>query len=262
MQSILKQPLLWFFVIGSLLFAVDSFFSENRNEIYVSAALQDRLGLLWETQTGLTASTEELDSLVNNWIQEEVLYQEALRLGLDQEDSIIRRRLVQKLNFIAESDPQPEPEEAGLEFFYQSSLGNYTLPTRYSFRQLYFTQRSEALTALEQIAGGQPANEFGETSMLSSNYAYRSALDLNATLGSGFVEQLQDIETSRWQGPIESGFGSHLIFLTNIHPQEVTPFSAIQEQVLLDYRQYQQENARQLYLDNLLNEYEIMVEAR
>jgi parvulin-like peptidyl-prolyl isomerase len=262
MPPILKQPLLWFFAIGSLLFAVDSLFSVNRNEIYVSAALQERLGLLWQTQTGLTASTEELDSLVNNWIEEEVLYQEALRLGLNQEDSIIRRRLVQKLNFIAESDPLPSPEMASVEDFYQSRLANYTLPVRYSFRQLYFQQREDALTALNQISAGQAATDFGETSMLSSNYAYRSVLDLNASLGSGFAEQLQELETGSWQGPVTSGFGLHLIFLTNIHPEEVTPFSAITEQVLQDYAQYQQENARLLYLENLLQEYDIVVEAR
>ena len=262
MGSFIKQPLLWFFFIGTVLFVADSLFSVDRNEIYVSVALQERLGLLWQTQTGLTASTEELESLVNNWIQEEVLYQEALRLGLDQEDSIIRRRLVQKLNFIADSDPQPEPETATLENFYQSRLENYSLPVRYSFRQLYFKRRADAQAALDQIAAGQPATEFGETSMLSSNYAYRSALDLNATLGSGFAEQLQGIEAGSWRGPIESGFGSHLVFLTNIHPRQLTPFSAIREQVASDYGQYQQENARQLYLDNLLNEYDIVVEAR
>lgn len=262
MGSFIKQPLLWFFIIGTVLFVADSLFSVDRNEIYVSVALQERLGLLWQTQTGLTASSEELDSLVNNWIQEEVLYQEALRLGLDQEDSIIRRRLIQKLNFIAESEPMPEPDKATLEDFYKSHLESYTLPVRYSFHQLYFPMTSDAKAALRKIAEGGEASELGYSSMLSASYAYRSELDLNATFGSSFAQQLQGMETGSWQGPIESGFGSHLVFLTNIHPRQVTPFSAISEQVVSDYGQYQQENARQLYLDNLLNEYDIVVEAR
>ena len=78
----LKQPLLWFALIGILLFVVDEQFSIDRNEILVTAAMQERLGGLWTTQTGLTASEQELDALVENWIREEILYQEALRLSL------------------------------------------------------------------------------------------------------------------------------------------------------------------------------------
>lgn len=262
MRAILTQPLLWFFLIGILLFAIDGQRAPDRNEIHVSQAMQDRLALLWQTQTGLTPSPAELDSLVNNWVQEEVLYQEALRLGLEEEDSIIRRRLVQKINFIAESEPMPEPETATLEDYYTSHIGNYTLPPRYSFRQLYFTGQDAARAALVKIQQGEAVTAFGETSMLNANYAYRSALELNVNFGIGFAEQLQDIETGSWQGPLPSGFGFHLVNVTNKHPQEVTPFAAIREQVLADYRRDQQENARQFYLDNLLNEYEIVVEAR
>ena len=98
--------------------------------------------------------------------------------------------------------------------------------------------------------------------MLSASYAYRSELDLNATFGSGFALQLQGLETGSWQGPLQSGFGFHLVLLASIHPLEVTPFTAIRQQLLMDYGQYQKENARQLYLQDLLNEYDIVVEAR
>lgn len=262
MKRLLRQPLLWFFSIGGLLFVIDYFYPVDRNEIYVSVALRDRLGILWQTQTGLTASPEELDSLINNWIEEEVLYQEALRLGLDQEDSIIRRRLVQKLNFIAESEPSLEPEIATLESFYSEHIADYTLPTRYSFRQLYFEQRSAAEIALALITAGEDADGLGETSMLSADYAYRSALNLNATFGVGFAARIHGIQPGSWQGPIASGFGFHLIRVSAIHAEEATPFAAISEQILLDYRQIENENARRRYLDDLLDQYRITVEAR
>ena len=79
-KAFLKQPLLWFTLIGILLFILDEQFSIDRNEIIVTAAMQDRLGGLWTTQTGLIASEKELDALVENWIREEILYQEALRM--------------------------------------------------------------------------------------------------------------------------------------------------------------------------------------
>ena len=126
-KAFLKQPLAWFALIGILLFVVDEQFSIDRNEILVNAAMQERLGGLWTTQTGLTASAQELDALVENWIREEILYQEALRLGLDQEDSIVRRRLVQKLGFIAETEDSAAPERGAVEAFYESNIANYTL---------------------------------------------------------------------------------------------------------------------------------------
>ena len=83
--SILKQPLLWFSLIGALLFLADSRLKEERSEIIVTPTLRDRLANLWTTQTGLIASEAEINSLLENWLKEEVLYREALRLGLDQE---------------------------------------------------------------------------------------------------------------------------------------------------------------------------------
>ena len=262
MSRLLKQPLLWFVTIGGVLFLADALFSIDRTEITVSSAMRDRLGTLWQTQTGQAATAAELDSLVENWVREEVLYQEALRLGLDQEDSIIRRRLVQKLGFIAESDPTAAPEIADLQAYFQTNIEAYTLPLRYSFRQLYFQSPDDAKRALEQINQGADPSQLGETSMLSANYAYRSGLDLNANFGTGFADRLHELNVGEWLGPVASGFGYHLVLLTAVHETEVSPFARVQAQVAMDYQQYQQETAREQYIDRLLDQYTITVEAR
>lgn len=259
---VFKQPLLWFVIVGLALFVADSQLSDDSSEIIVTPALRDRLATLWTTQTGLIATESELNALVDNWVKEEVLYQEALRLGLDQEDSIVRRRLVQKLGFIAESEIAPAPELGQLEQFYQQHLADYTLPERYSLQQLYFQQLADAEHALTQINAGTEAQELGESSMLNPSYAYRSALDLNATFGAGFSDQLASLEVGRWQGPLQSGFGFHLLFINAVHPEQVTPLEAVQQQVLLDYQRAQQINARDIYIDRLLENYSIIVETQ
>ncbi len=261
-NAILKQPLLWFALVGILLFIVDEQFSVDRNEIVVTSAMQERLGTLWTTQTGLVASDEELDALVENWIREEILYQEALRLGLDYEDSIVRRRLIQKLGFIAETEEGSAPERNAVQDFYEGNIASYTLPVRYSFQQLYFNMRTDAEQALEQIGSGIDARSLGLSSMLNPSYAYRSSLDLNATFGAGFADRLAALETGSWQGPTLSGFGFHLIFLNAIHPEEASPFDSVQQQVLQDFRRSQQVNAKDAYVENLLDEYTISVEPR
>lgn len=260
--SVFKQPLLWFLVIGLLLFIADNQFSVGRNEIIISPVLRERLATLWTTQTGLVATEAELDALVENWLQEEVMYQEALRLGLDRDDSIVRRRLVQKLGFIAESEDSPEPEPSELLAFYQEHLADYTLPIRYSFQQLYFQSMDQAENALDQISNGAEASALGQLSMLNSGYAYRSELDLNATFGAGFASQLAGLQPGSWQGPVQSSFGFHLILVNAIHPSEISPLQAVQEQVTQDFKRSRQSHARDAYIEKLLDEYTIIVEAR
>ena len=258
--SIFRQPLLWFALIGLALFIADNRLADGRDDIIITAALRDRLATLWTTQTGLIATEAELDALVENWLREEVLYREALRLGLDREDSIVRRRLVQKLGFIAESEALPAPEQGEIEAFYQDNIDDYTLPLRYSFRQLYFAQAADAEAALARINAGASAADFGETTMLNPAYAYRSALDLNATFGAGFAEGIAGLPVASWQGPAPSGFGFHLVWIDAIHPREATPLAGIRQQVLQDYQRARQLEARDVFVENLLRDYNIVVE--
>ena len=249
-------------VTFALLFFAHSRLKEERSEIIVTPTLRDRLANLWTTQTGLIASEAEINTLLENWLKEEVLYREALRLGLDQEDTIVRRHLVQKLRFIAESEPLPTPEATELEAFYQGNIHDYTLPIRYSFQQLYFQSQESADNALGQINSGTGAQEVGESSMLNPTYAYRSALDLNATFGTGFADQVASLSIGNWDGPIQSGFGYHLIFINTVHPEEKTPLSVIQQQVTQDFQRSRQITVRDTYIENLLNEYTITVESQ
>ena len=260
MPTLLRQPLLWFLCISGALFIADARTANQPDTIVVSPAVRQRIVLLWETQMGAPPSANELESLIAGWIEEEALYREAIRLGLEREDSIIRRRLVQKLNFIAESDPVAEPEEATLEAFYTSNIDDYTLPERLTFRQLTFREDASALIALAALASGAEADELGESTMLTRAYSSRSALALNSTFGMGFAAQIDTTALSAWQGPLKSSFGYHLLFLNSVEPQQATPFFAAKDKVLRDYSQANKKTARQRYIENLLENTEIRVE--
>lgn len=255
MGRLITQPLLWFIVISLCIFILDYLIPEGRDEIFVSDAQKDRIALLWKTQTGEDASTQELASLVDNWIEEEVLFREALRLGLDQDDSIVRRRLVQKLGFIAEAQMGSEPEIGELESYYSQNILDYTLPLRYSFRQLYFPDQVSAEAKLSQAKSGEDISSTGTTSMLNDAYAFRSELDIDSTFGSGFSSQLIGLSVLEWQGPIKSSFGYHLVYVTSIHAEEAAPFNSVLDSIGSDYQQFQKVNARQRYVDALLDDY-------
>ena len=248
--------------MGSLLFFFDSVTDSDRKPIVVSIAQQKRLATLWETQTGSIATPEQIESLIRNWIEEEVLYQEALRLGLDHEDSIVRRRMIQKLGFIAESDPPGTEAEVSLDEYYQQNLNNYTLPERYTFEQLYFERKANADEALTAIALGESPRNFGEFSMLNSQYAFRSQREIDTTFGSGFAEKFDHNQLDSWQGPYISGLGFHLVQIKQIHEAEVTPLSAIRDRVRIDLQRDQEVSTRKEFVRNLSKKYSVTIEPK
>ncbi len=258
MIKIFKEPLFWFAVIGVLLFAADGYFSKAPQKVVVDAAVKDRLGKLWNVQTGKDASESELSSIVENWVREEVFYREALRLGLDQGDSIVRRRLVQKLKFLVEEVPDDTGDAEALEAFYDNNIDRYSLPVRYSFSQIYFTEAGQAEKAIQDLARGESWRTLGESSLLSPQYVSRSAEELESTLGRLFVNQLFSLVQGRWVGPIRSSYGYHLVRLERILPGEATPLAYIERKVAADYQQSRAEAAIEAYYHTLLEEYEIV----
>ncbi|MDB3992858.1 peptidylprolyl isomerase [Gammaproteobacteria bacterium] len=259
---VFKHPFFLFSILGLSLFFLDFLNNYNRQEIIVTVPQQQRLATLWETQTGYVATPGQLDSLVANYIEEEVLYQEALRLGLDEQDSIVRRRLIQKLSFIAESESSEPANRSVLQNFHQENIDSYTLPERYSFRQLYFESEAEAKEALLSLNNGEDFKTLAKPSMLNLEYAYISELQINATFGVGFFSRLATTPLNLWQGPLTSGFGFHLIHLLAIHKEEVTPFEDIEGQISMDYQRDQEENARFNFIKELTKKYAITIEPK
>ena len=258
----IRSPFFGFLLMGSLLFFFESLTDSDRKPIVVSMAQQQRLATLWETQTGSIATPEQIESLIRNWIEEEVLYQEALRLGLDHDDSIVRRRMIQKLGFIAESDPPGTEAEVSLDEYYQQNLNNYTLPERYTFEQLYFERKANADEALAVIALGESSRNFGEFSMLNSQYAFRSRQEIDTTFGSGFAEKFDRNKLNSWQGPYASGLGFHLVQIKKIHRAEVTPLDAIRDRVRMDFQRDKEVFARKEFLRNLSTQYSVTIESK
>ncbi len=263
MQRYFREPLVWFFLIGGLLFAFDAGLRERPDEIRIDDALKQRLNGLWEVQTGRPAAPEELDSLVNNWLKEEVFYREALQLGLDREDSIVRRRMVQKLGFLME-DVQEEVDESGaIEQYYLDHMDRYSLPRRYSFLQLFFASEETALATLDKLKDLQPDpdwRQMGETTMLNPEYVARSARELSSVFGGDFASQLSGQPLDEWFGPVRSSFGYHLVRMKVIEEPESVPFAYVRKKVAVDYRRDRLAAASEKYYQQLLEKYRVIYE--
>lgn len=256
----LREPLVWFFVIGAILFVADAYFSDEPNEVVVDAGVRDRLGKLWQTQTGNPVTPQELDSLVKNWIKEEVMFREALRLGLDRDDSIVRRRLVQKLEFLVEEVEAETVERQSLEDYYRENIAHYSLPLRYSFSHIYFTDESKSSEIQLKLEDGDDWRKLGEPSMLNDSYVARSEKEIIAGFGREFAGQLGSLKRGQWIGPVKSSYGFHLVKLEHLLPEEATPLASIERKVLADYRQSQLDAAKDDYYRGLLQKYQVVFE--
>ena len=249
----MKRPLVWFVAIGLLLFAADHV--RTPESIVVDDALKTRLSNLWETQMGAAPSAGELDALVQNWVREEVFYREAMRLGLDSDDTIIRRRLVQKLEFLAEQVRDDEVSAEDLQAFYSANTDKYTLPVRYSVSQILFAERSEAEELKTALADGTSWQSLGQNSLLPASIRKKTRREVSAIFGADFASRLDELIEEQWVGPISSTFGQHLVRLDEHTPEQVTPFNYVENKVLTDLKENQREQDLDDYYAELLDRY-------
>ena len=176
-------------------------------------------------------------------MQEEVLYREAVAMGLDKDDTIVKRRMAQKMQFLAEDVAAAyEPTTAELEAWYAKNADKFALPGRLNFRHLYFSPdrrgeraRDDAADALAKLAD-QPvdsklAASLGDPFMLQDYYADRSPEQLAREFGPPFAQAIFRTRPGTWQGPIESGFGWHLVFVNSFVPGRAPAFAEVESDV-------------------------------
>lgn len=251
----MKEPLLWFILIGVLLFTADYF--KVPDAIVVDSAIRNQIANLWEPQMGARPDDNELESLVNDWVREEVFYREALRLGLDREDTIIRRRLVQKLSFIAQEVDGEAANPEDIRAYYQENISDYTQPVRYTLSQIFFHDADQYQALIEQLEQDTNWMELGESSLLPRSLVRKNKREVTSTMGTEFTAQLNKLIEGQWIGPISSTFGQHIVRLDELTPEEKMPLSNIEKRVAADLVYQRREQSLENYYLELLDQYEV-----
>ncbi|MCB1688175.1 MAG: peptidyl-prolyl cis-trans isomerase [Halioglobus sp.] len=245
----LREPLLHFLLLGAALFVAWSYFEpgptpdETATEIRLTPDDVLAMWSFFNSQWQRAPTPEEFSRMVENKVREEVLYREAIAMGLDKDDTIVKRRMAQKMQFLAEDVAAAyEPDDAELEAWYAANADKFALPGRISFRQLYFSpdQRgqqahSDAQAALDTLAGQavdtEQAASLGDAFMLQDYYADRTPEQVAKEFGPVFAQAVFLAETGSWQGPIESGFGWHLVFVDSFIPGRQPAFAEVAPEV-------------------------------
>jgi hypothetical protein len=223
----------------------------------VALTLDDlrQLDLYFESQWRRPPTADEFNSLVEDRIQEEILYREGLAMGLDKDDTIVKRRMAQKVRFLTEDVAAAhEPTADELSAWYAKNSEKFILPSRVTFRHVYFSPDSrgqrahdDAVDALAKV-GGEPEDSKAaplkaDRFMFQEYYSDRSTEQLAKEFGPKFAHAILGLKPNSWQGPIESGYGWHLVFVESVTPGRVPALGEIESEVKTAWLNDQKEQA-------------------
>lgn len=262
--------MLHFLIIGALLFAAHGLLQrdgvEPADEIVLSrgqqADLHAQFARTWQRQP----SEQEAAGLAESWIREEVFYREGLVLGMDRDDAVVRRRIAQKMEFIASGQANPAPDEAELQAWLDAHPDDYRIEPRYSLRQIYYDpaghgEQLEADLDLARAALERGEDVAGDSGMLPAAFTDAAAFELERIFGAEFVQALSTLPVGGWRGPVKSGLGVHLVELQARVEGRAATLAEVREAVQRDVLQARAQRADEDFYRQLRARYSVRIEA-
>ncbi|WP_247771151.1 peptidylprolyl isomerase [Bradyrhizobium sp. 192] len=269
---LLREPLLQFLALGAVLFALYGLAGKRNGEvaerIVVSASrianLSDGFARTWRRQP----SELELQGLIEDYVRDEVLYREGRAAGLDRDDVIIRRRVRQKMEFLADDIPEPSDEQ--LAAFLASNPDRFRTEDQLTFRQIFLSasrrastiesDSKQAASILARADGLVDATGLGDPFLLGEEFRDISPTKATSIFGEKFAKQVFATEKGRWQGPISSGFGQHFVFVSERVSGILPSLDDVRPTVRREWANARRLEAEQKLYASLRERYEIVVE--
>ncbi len=271
MKRLFTEPLFQFFLLGLALFIGHGLWAKHVTKadytIEVAAAEIKRQAEIFAAENRRQPTDEDVQALLFAHVEEQVLMREAERLGLAEDDTIIRRRLAQKMRFMIEdSTPPPAPKPGELETWFKDNKAEFYEPDRISFSHVYFSPQTHGAT-IEDVATENALvitdenwERMGDPFILKRRYTDQSATEITREFGSRFAKDIQFLKPGIWQGPVESAYGLHLVRLDNVIRGSEAEFETVKESVLRQWQITQKRSANQKRLEDLLKKYKVEVE--
>ncbi len=272
MKRYLREPIVHFIALGALLVFIHNLWSDwqgvQGRTIAVSASEIERLSQAWASTSGRAPSDKDRDYIIDQYVKEEVLVREAKRLGLDEGDVIMRRRLAQKMDFLIGAESESEDaSDSELRQFYDENKEQFASNERRSFNHIYLSPEKygdgierQARRVLEQLTAGVDWKSLGDPFIQKRSYAVIPQAEVGRLFGPGFAAALFATKPGEWSGPIGSAFGLHLVKIETIDDALQADFEMIKPQVKEAWRAQQQLELKAQKIDNLVSDYTIIVE--
>jgi peptidyl-prolyl cis-trans isomerase C len=265
----LKEPLLHFAVIGAALVVLHRWVAPPRlgREIVLSKSLINGLRQDHLRRNGAPPTAAEEAGLIQRYIDNEVLYREALALELDRGDIIVRRRLVQKMEFLTEGlDPVPEPADAELQAYLDAHADRYVVDDRVTLTHVFAAsdRHGDAATTLasqwrEQLRGGADPLALGDPFLRGREFAAIGQRELAGIFGGDFAAQVMRLPAGAWSAPIRSSYGVHVVRVSAHVPGHHPALAEVREAVGRDWRDERRADADRAALARLRQRYDIRI---
>ncbi len=264
-----REPLLHFFVLGAVLFALFGMLNRDAlrapEEIVVDdqriAALRAQFERTWQRPP----TPDELSGLVDNWVREEMLYREGVALGLETDDPVIRRRLVQKVSFMTEALVDEAVTDEELQRWLREHPDDYRIEPRISLRQVYFDPERHdhtlgpTIDAARKLLDKDPAASAGDPTLLPARIDNRSSTDVTRSFGSEFGSAVFALPVGQWSGPVTSAFGVHLVRVDEVWPPREPLLDEVRDALVRDLIAERRQRAAEALLTALRKRYTVVM---
>jgi hypothetical protein len=274
---LIKEPLVHFLVIGAAIFVLYGLMGrqeaeEQERAITITAGEIGWLTDTWKKRWNRPPTPEERAGIIDQYLREMILYREAVAMGLDKDDTVVRRRLAQKLEFLTQDliSPQP-PTEGELRAYFKAHMNRYQPPDLITLTHVFLdpdkrgdqTLKDAETIKAKLMALKQPpqdARAFGDPFMLQSYYPERSEAELAKLFGRGFAQPVFELAPRVWHGPVLSGYGTHLVYVHDRRESEPPKFTEVEEKVRQDWASDRREQLNEQFIASLMGRYDVTIE--
>lgn len=276
MKRILREPLLQFLLLGAALFVANGLWSTRAPSrpasILVTQGRIESLATAFDLTWQRPPTPDELEGLIRDYVREEVAVREALTLGLDKDDVVIRRRLRQKLEFVSEDvAARAEPTDEQLRDWLNAHPGDFGFEPRFTFSQVYLDPEPrgahlerdavQLLAKLQREGGRADAPAEGDAFLLGHRFDALPARDVKSQFGEAFATALSALPPGRWRGPITSTYGLHLVFVHERVEGRAPALEEVRDAVRREWSNAQRVEANERLYQELLKRYTVTIEA-
>jgi len=270
-RTLLGEPMLHFLLLGIVLFAIYQWkapVDSGGRRIVITQGVVDDLVAQHVAARGREPSSTELSRLIESYVRDEILYREGVKLGLERDDIVVKRRVRQKIEMIAEEDASTgAPTDADLSAYLTANQARFVQPAILTFEQVFIGASTSGLGAVQAVAvtgaalrTGADPEELGKPTLLP-HWMTRTPADLVARdFGASFAATLEKVPVGEWVGPIDSSFGAHYVRVAERTPAVAPQLTAVRDQVVREW-----ENERRLLARNdaywkMRGEYQVSIE--
>lgn len=271
LKALWKEPLVHFLLIGAVLFTVFELRQEEGsaapNRILVDAGQVEQLVARFERTRLRPPTNLELAALIEGYIREEVYYRQALAMGLDQDDAVMRQRMRMKLEFLLEDlSAAAAPDDEQLIQFMQRHPEKFRQEPRLSFTQIYLNPdkhqdlAADAMQMLTRLNNGASSESEGDRTLLEQEYLLATQHEITRVFGDSFARQIVELEPGGWTGPLYSAYGGHLVRVSAKQEERFPELAEIRKQVGRDYMAERRQELKDITYHKLREGYEIIIE--